>query len=134
MMDTWRKKGRICLKIFLLLVSTNILILYCFFSPANAIINEITVYKSNEVRQEPLSTNDSIFGATGLSYMKEFNHDLGMSWRRRDFTWSEIQLNETTWNWTYFDANVAGAVDKGLYSIILLVYGNNNLVFRNIFT
>ncbi|MFX0099809.1 MAG: cellulase family glycosylhydrolase [Candidatus Hodarchaeota archaeon] len=119
-MHQGRKKKTVhfLIVVFILLTSSPII------APVKGQVNEFTIQERSEPIQQPISVNDSIFGATGLSWMKEFNHDLGMSWRRRDFTWEGIQLNESFWNWSYFDSNVQGCNDRGLYTIVLLVYGN----------
>nr|MDO8108672.1 cellulase family glycosylhydrolase [Candidatus Sigynarchaeota archaeon] len=92
---------------------------------ASALENPVMLHLDSSPRQHLLSVNDSVFGATGLSLMHEFNLQLGMSWRRKDFTWQDIEPSNGTFDWSSY--GVDGVETAGIYHIILLVYGNENI-------
>jgi len=87
-------------------------------------VGDVQLELSDEIRQYPLSTNDSIFGVCYLPPDPARTHDRGLAWRRLDCLWTTVQPTNLTWSWGAYDNDVQQAEMNNIYQIVLLCYGN----------
>lgn len=93
--------------------------------PTSAAVNEIRLEIDDEIRQEPLSTNDSTFGVCYLPPDPSRTHARGLNWRRIDCHWSTVEPSDDAWTWGSYDADVQQSEVNNIYQIVLLCYGND---------
>ena len=85
------------LSILVVLVFSSLLTCISTVSPAKGNINDVTLGLSQEVRAEPLSTNDSVFGVCYLPPTPSLTHARGLNWRRLDCHWSTVEPTDDNW-------------------------------------